>query len=94
MTASVPGSTIDPDNPDPNNHPGLVSPAVLYMAGEDAPNGRVIQAMGGRFASNVMYSNEPVELGLDAVDLFEDNVEQILDMGNAQPGGNFQSSND
>ena len=94
MTASVPGSTIDPDNPDPNNHPGLVSPAVLYMAGEDAPNGRVIQAMGGRFASNVMYSNEPVELGLDAVDLFEDNGEQILDMGNAQPGGNFQSSND
>ena len=93
MTASVPGSTIDPDNPDPNNHPGLVSPAVLYMAGEDAPNGRVIQAMGGRFASNVMYSNEPVELGLDAVDLFDDNVEQILDMSNAQPGGNFQSSN-
>ena len=94
MTASVPGSTIDPDNPDPNNHPGLVSPAVLHMAGEDAPNGRVIQAMGGRFASNMMYSNEPVELGLDAVDLFEDNAEQILDMSNAQPGGNFQSSND
>ncbi len=94
MTASVPGSSIDPDNPDPNNHPGLVSPAVLHMAGEDAPNGRVIQAMGGRFASNVMYSNEPVELGLDAVDLFEDNVEQILDMSAAQPGGNFQSSND
>ena len=30
MTASVPGSTIDPDNPNPANHPGLVSPAVLY----------------------------------------------------------------
>ena len=40
MTASVPGSTIDLDNVDEGNSPGLVSPAVLYMAGEDAPNGR------------------------------------------------------
>ena len=49
MTASVPGSSIDVDNPEPDNHPALVSPAVLYLAGEDAPNGRVIQAMRGRF---------------------------------------------
>ena len=66
MTASVPGSTIDPDNPDPGNHPGLVSPAVLHLAGEDAPNGRIIQAMRGRFSSNMMYSNKGVDLGTDA----------------------------
>ena len=31
MTASVPGSKADPDNPAPESHPKLVSPAVLYM---------------------------------------------------------------
>ena len=41
MTASVPGSEIDADDPDERNHPKLVSPAVLYMASEDAPNGRI-----------------------------------------------------
>ena len=38
MTASGPGSTIDADNPDPANHPKLVSAAILLMASEDAPN--------------------------------------------------------
>ena len=54
MTASVPGSEIDPDNPAEDNHPGLVSPAVLLMAGEDAPNGRIVQAAGGKFASDMV----------------------------------------
>ncbi len=84
MTASVPGSEIDADAPDEKNHPKLVSPAVLYMASEDAPNGRIIQAAGGRFASDMVFSNKGVALGLDAdwEDVAE-NSESILDVDSA-----------
>jgi NAD(P)-dependent dehydrogenase (short-subunit alcohol dehydrogenase family) len=85
MTASVPGSTIDADKPDPANHPGLVSPAVLYMAGEDAPNGRIIQAARGRFASDAVFSNTGVDLGIDiSAEDFAANAEAILDLSDAQ----------
>ncbi|MCH2567062.1 MAG: SDR family NAD(P)-dependent oxidoreductase [Pseudomonadales bacterium] len=85
MTASVPGSTIDADNPDPANHPKLVSAAILLMASEDAPNGRIVQAAGGKFASDAIYSNSGVNLGIDfdPTDL-ENNSEQILDLSDAE----------
>ena len=92
MTASIPGSEDDPDNPSAGNHPKLVSPAVLYMCGEDAPNGRIIQAMGGKFSTNAVYSNEPVDLGDDAT--FEDlepRIEEVLDLTNATPNANYGS---
>lgn len=84
MTASVPGSEIDADEPDEKSHPKLVSPAVLYMVSEDAPNGRIIQAAGGRFASDMMFSNKGVELDLDVTweDVAE-NVDMILDVDGA-----------
>tara|TARA_B100000809_G_scaffold127799_1_gene125939 strand:+ start:2942 stop:3814 length:873 start_codon:yes stop_codon:yes gene_type:complete len=84
MTASVPGSEIDADEPDEKNHPKLVSPAVLYMVSEDAPNGRIIQAAGGRFASDMVFSNKGVELDLDASweDVAE-NSDTILDVDRA-----------
>ena len=94
MTASVPGSTIDADNPAADNHPGLVSPAVLYLAGEDAPNGRIIQAMRGRFSSNMVFSNEGVDLGTDAsIDSLEPRIDEVLDMSQAEGRSSFQSSN-
>ena len=94
MTASVPGSSIDADNPEPDNHPGLVSPAVLHLAGEDAPNGRVIQAMRGRFSSNMMYSNVGVDLGANAsYEELEARIETVLDMSQATPGSDFLGSN-
>ncbi len=84
MTASVPGSKIDADNPDPGNHPGLVSPAVLYMCSEDAPNGRIIQAARGKFASDAVFSNQGVDLGDNATyEDFVDNAEDILALGDA-----------
>ena len=84
MTASVPGSEIDADAPDEKNQPKLVSPAVLYMASEDAPNGRIIQAAGGRFASDMVFSNKGVALGLDADwDDVAENSESILDVDSA-----------
>jgi NAD(P)-dependent dehydrogenase (short-subunit alcohol dehydrogenase family) len=84
MTASVPGSEIDADEPDEKSHPKLVSPAVLYMVSEDAPNGRIIQAAGGRFASDMVFSNKGVELDLDATweDVAE-NSDTILDVASA-----------
>ena len=94
MTASVPGSSIDADNPEADNHPALVSPAVLLLAGEDAPNGRVIQAMRGRFSSNVMYSNAGIDLGADAsFEALETRIDTVLDMSEATSGSSFQSSN-
>jgi NAD(P)-dependent dehydrogenase (short-subunit alcohol dehydrogenase family) len=85
MTASVPGSEIDADNPDTGNHPKLVSPAMLYMASEEAPNGRIIQAARGNFASDAVFSNTGVNLGENATtEDFFDNVEQILDLSDAQ----------
>ena len=84
MTASIPGSEIDADEPDEKSHPKLVSPAVLYMVSEDAPNGRIIQAAGGRFASDMVFSNKGVELNLDATweDVAE-NSDAILDVDSA-----------
>ncbi len=84
MTASVPGSEIDADNPDPSNHPKLVSPAALYLVSEDAPNGRIIQSAGGRFASDMVFANKGMDLGLDATweDVAE-NADEILDVSSA-----------
>lgn len=86
MTASVPGSTADPDNPAAERHPGLVSPAVLYLCSEDAPNGRTIHASGGNFSSSSIFINEGIKLGLDAT--YEEllpRVETVLDLSKAKP---------
>ena len=90
MTASVPGSEIAPDNPAEDNHPGLVSPAVLLMAGEEAPNGRIVQAAGGKFASDMVYANQGVDMGVDvdAEDVVA-NQDTILDMSSAEPKTTF-----
>lgn len=85
MTASVPGSVIDLDNLDKENHPGLVSPAALYLASEEAPNGRIIQAARGRFAVDAVYSNTGIDLGADVTDEdFKANVDDLLDMSDAE----------
>ena len=90
MTASVPGSDIDPDNPDEGNDPSLVSPAVLYMAGEDAPNGRIIQAARGRFASDMVYSNSGIDLGVKhSAEDFLAAADDALDMSDAGPKKTF-----
>ncbi len=85
MTASVPGSEIDADNPEDTSHPGLVSPAMLYMVSEDAPTGRIIQAAGGRFAADAVFANDGVDLGVDStIDDVSDNAEAILDLSEAR----------
>ena len=84
MIATIPGRDIDPDAPPPESAPKLVSPAVLFMCSEDAPNGAVINASGGRYYRSQVFVNDPVELGVDAT--FEElakEAEKLMDMGAA-----------
>ena len=68
----------------------MVSPAVLYLASEDAPNGRIVQAAGGRFACDMVFSNTGIDLGvdLDAEDLAH-RADEALDMSDAEPKVSF-----
>ncbi|MDG1203968.1 MAG: SDR family NAD(P)-dependent oxidoreductase, partial [Pseudomonadales bacterium] len=88
MTASIPGrDPIDVNNPPAERAPSLVTPAVIYMASEDAPTGKVIQAAAGNFSSASMFSNDGVRLGLDAsYETFLDNADTIIDMSQAKEG--------
>ena len=88
MIATIPGREIDPSNPPAESAPSLVSPAVLYMTSEDAPNGAVINAGGGKFYRAQVYVNDSVDLGVDAT--FESLMaesERLLDMTGAVPRG-------
>ena len=91
LIGTIPGRDVDPDNPRPESHPKLVTPAVLLMCGEDAPTGKIIQASGGRFSTCAVFNNEDVELGLDVT--YEDLLarrEDVLDMSSAQEGWGFR----
>jgi len=95
MGATIPGSELDPSDPPPGSHPRLVSPAVLYMVSDEAPNGRIIQASNGRFASDMVFSNRGVDLGLNAT--YEDvlvHAEEILSTENATLKTNFWRDED
>ena len=90
MTASIPGRDFDPNDPRPANHPKLVSPAAIYLVSEDAPNGRIIQAAGGRFASDRVFANQGVDIGLDATwEDVENRAETILDQDAMVPKTTF-----
>ncbi|MCY3822212.1 MAG: SDR family NAD(P)-dependent oxidoreductase [Gammaproteobacteria bacterium] len=86
MTNTVPGRAEDIEEPAPDRHPKLVSPAVLFMCSEDAPNGVVIHATGGTYSRSEIVVNEPVDLGPDAT--YEDlapRAERLMDMTGAKP---------
>ena len=65
--------------------PELITPAVVYLCSEKAPNGRIIQAAGGRYYSADVRENVGVDLGLNAsVEDIEDNIKEILDMSESK----------
>lgn len=73
-----------------NLGPELVTPAVVYLCTEDAPNGLVMQAQGGKFSVACIVENTEVELGAAAT--AEDigaNFERIADLAGAKPRGNL-----
>ena len=86
MTNTVPGRDEDISNPDPARAPTLVSPAVLFMCSEAAPNGCVIHASGGNYSRSEIVVNSGVSLGAGAT--YEDlvpHLEKLMDMSDAKP---------
>ncbi len=66
--------------------PELVSPAVLYLASEDAPTGTIIEAGAGYYAKVAIVEGKGAKLGAEAtVDDVAANIDQILDISEAVP---------
>ena len=77
MTLNLPGF----ENSEERLAPELVTPAVVYLCSNDAPNGRIIQAAGGRYYSADIRENSGIELGLNAsAEDIAANINPILDM--------------
>ena len=86
MTNTVPGRNEDLSHVDPGRAPSLVSPAVLFMCSEAAPNGAVIHASGGRYSRSQIVVNPGVEIGAGAT--YEDllpHIDKLMDMSDAKP---------
>jgi len=80
-----------PEEAQENLGPELVTPGVVYLCSEDAPNGAILQAAGGRFFIACMVENEGVGLGAEctAEDVAE-NWERISDLSAAKPRNMLQ----
>lgn len=67
-------------------NPALVSPAVLYLCSESAPNGIVLEAQRGKFSIVEVWVSNGIDLGSDVTyeDLLE-HVDEILDDRNLHP---------
>ena len=73
--------------------PELVTPAVLFLCSELAPNGVVLQAAGGRYSVACIVENSGIDLGTDAtVDDIAENYGKISDLTGAQPRNMMQLS--
>jgi NAD(P)-dependent dehydrogenase (short-subunit alcohol dehydrogenase family) len=67
----------------------LITPAVVYLASEDAPTGTIIEAGAGYFAKAQIVESKGVKLGQNAsVEDFAAAFEKITDMTDAKPHGN------
>jgi NAD(P)-dependent dehydrogenase (short-subunit alcohol dehydrogenase family) len=82
-----------PEEAQANLGPELVTPAVVYLCTEDAPNGVILQAQGGQYSMACIVENEGVSLGSDATaeDIAE-HYERIADLTGAKPRGMLQLS--
>lgn len=61
--------------------PELVTPAVVFLCSDHAPNGRIIQAAGGRYYSADVRENAGIDLGLNtSAEDIKANIDAILDM--------------
>ncbi len=71
--------------------PELVTPAVVYLCTEDAPNGVIIQAQGGRYSTAIIVENDGIDLGMDAsVEDIADNYKKIVELSNLRPRSMLQ----
>ena len=73
--------------------PELVTPAVLFLCSDKAPNGVIMQAAGGRYSIACIVENAGVDLGTDAsADDIAENYAKISDLTGAQPRNMLQLS--
>jgi NAD(P)-dependent dehydrogenase (short-subunit alcohol dehydrogenase family) len=73
--------------------PELVTPAVLYLCSEAAPNGVVMQAAGGRYSIACVVENSGIDLGTDATaEDIADHYAKISDLTGAKPRNMLQLS--
>lgn len=73
--------------------PELVTPAVLFLCSENAPNGVIMQAAGGRYSVACMVESPGVDLGTDAtVEDIADSYAKIADLSGAKPRNMLQLS--
>ncbi|MEM9741904.1 MAG: SDR family oxidoreductase [Pseudomonadota bacterium] len=71
--------------------PELITPGVVYLCTEDAPNGVVLQAAGGRYSIACVVENQGVDLGTDpTVESVSENFAAITNLDGAKPRGMLQ----
>ncbi len=71
--------------------PELITPGVVFLCTEEAPNGIVLQAAGGKFSIACVVENEGVDLsGNPTVEAVAENFEKIADLSGAAPRGQLQ----
>ena len=71
--------------------PELITPGVVYLCTEDAPNGVILQAQGGRFSVACIMENAGVDLGVDAtVEDIGANYAAISDQSAVKPRNMLQ----
>ena len=73
--------------------PEHVTPAVVYLCTEDAPNGVTVQAAGRKYSIAMVVENEGVTFKEDAsVEDIGDRFSSIADISDAKPRGMLQLS--
>ncbi|MEM1436008.1 MAG: SDR family oxidoreductase [Pseudomonadota bacterium] len=73
--------------------PELITPGVIYLCTEDAPNGVVLQAAGGRFSIACVVENQGVDLGTEpTVEAVGEHIAGITNLDGAKPRGMLQLS--
>lgn len=73
--------------------PEHVTPAVVYLCTEDAPNGVTVQAAGRKYSIAMVVENEGVTFSEDAsVEDIGDQFDKIADISGAKPRGMLQLS--
>ena len=71
--------------------PELVTPAAIFLVSENAPNGVIVQAQGGKYSLACIVENEGVDLGLEAdADDVADAYQRIADLTGAKPRNMLQ----
>ena len=71
--------------------PESVTPAALFLVSEEAPNGVIMQAEGGRFSVASIVENTGAQLGVDATpEDIASNYDMISDLAGAKPKGMMQ----